>query len=458
MKIYFHFLILLLVFNFTSCRKNKLSTLENQSSEWLSGGAQTSFVTSSGAFGQGFTGLSVNKSFAHDLGDAEFEKAFSTDPSQISNFGLGPLYNTQSCVSCHVGNGGGVAPIAGGSFTSLLLRISIPGSGEYGAPNPVPNFGTQLQHRGVLGIQQEADINMSYIEYTYQFFDGESYSLREPVITITNPYTAFSGAAMISPRIALPLIGLGLLEAIPASSIINNSDEFDNNGDGISGKPNYVHDHLSHTTKLGRFGWKASQPSLIQQVASAFLEDMGVTNFIFKNETTLGQIQHNFPLKYDLYDSTLYAVAYYMKTLQVPVRRNLNDENVIRGKSLFTAAGCINCHVSKHRTETNMLSPETSNQVIYPYTDLLLHDMGSGLADNRPDHLASGLEWRTPALWGIGLASIVSGSVNFLHDGRARNFTEAIMWHGGEASNAKQNFESMPKTDRDALRAFLKSL
>jgi CxxC motif-containing protein (DUF1111 family) len=451
-------LVLVFVLYITvGCKKNKLSTIEHESSEWLSGGAQTTFVTSSGAYSQGFTGLSGTKSFTHDLGDAEFEKTFNSDPNQ-ANYGLGPIFNSQSCVSCHAGNGGGKAPNAGGTFTSLLLRISIPGNGEHGTPNPVPNFGTQLQQHGTLGTAQESDITISYNEFTYQFFDGESYTLREPLINITNPYTTFDNTAMISPRIALPLIGLGLLEAISATEIINRSDEFDSNGDGVSGKPNFVYDRLSKSTKLGRFGWKASQPSLIQQVASAFLEDIGITSFLFKNETTLGQSQHNFPLKYDLYDSTLYAVAYYMKTLQVPVRRNLTDENVIRGKSLFTSAGCISCHVSKHRTEVNMLSPETSNQVIYPYTDLLLHDMGSGLADNRPDNLATGYEWRTPALWGVGLASIVTGSVNLLHDGRARNFTEAIMWHGGEASNAKQKFESMPKTDRDALRAFLKSL
>ena len=337
------YIIICLIFIATSCKKNKLSELEDESSEWLSGGSQTTFVTSSGAFGQGFTGLSGMKSFTHDLGDAEFEKSFNSDPNQ-ANYGLGPIYNSQSCVSCHAGNGGGKAPAAGGTFTSLLLRISIPGTGEHGNPNPVPNFGTQLQHRGVLGTIQESDITISYNEYTYQFYDGESYTLREPIINITNPYTAFDNTAMISPRIALPLIGLGLLEAISATEIINRSDEFDANGDGISGKPNYVYDRLSNSTKLGRFGWKASQPTLIQQVASAFLEDIGVTNLIFKNETTLGQIQHNFPLKYDLYDSTLYAVAYYMKTLQVPVRRNLNDENVVRGKSLFTSAGCVNLH------------------------------------------------------------------------------------------------------------------
>jgi CxxC motif-containing protein (DUF1111 family) len=258
---------------------------------------------------------------------------------------------------------------------------------------------------------------------------------------------------------ASPVFGLGLLEAINEQDIIALADEYDVDNNGISGKPNYAYDVLSQKIKLGRFGWKAAQTSIIQQSAGAYNEDMGITNLIYPNESTLGQIQYQSANeKYELADSILYAVAFYIQTLAVPGRRNVNDETVKQGKIIFKQIGCSSCHVAMQKTGVNMAFPELSNQIIFPYSDLLLHDMGEELADYRPDHLANGYEWRTPPLWGIGLTNNVNGHNNFLHDGRARSISEAIMWHGGEGTTSKLNFKKLSKSDRKKLLAFLNSL
>lgn len=442
---------------FQSCRKPK-EVKEEDLNEWYSGGKQTTFASGTSAFGQAFNGLSKEKDALHEAGDVAFTSIFNSDNTQL-NHGLGPIFNNQSCGFCHVADGRGKAPMAGEALSSLLLRISVPGQGPHGEPNPVPGFGGQLQQRGIFGVLAEAGVTVSYSEATYQFPDGESYSLRQPTFTIINPYMPMPGSVMVSPRMATPVFGLGLLEAIDESSILSKADENDSDGDGISGKPNYVYDILSQRNKLGRFGWKAAQPTIMQQSAAAYVEDIGVTNFMFPTESSFGQMQYdNKDDDHELGDSTLYAVSYYIKTLAVPGRRNANDAVVKNGKQLFNSIGCVKCHVASYTTGADMAFPEVSNQRIYPYTDLLLHDMGPGLADNRPDFNASGSEWRTAPLWGIGLTATVNGHNNFLHDGRARSLTEAIMWHGGEAAGAKQRFENLSKESRAALLKFLGSL
>jgi CxxC motif-containing protein (DUF1111 family) len=450
--------VVYLAIGFQSCKKASPLINEEDLNEWYSGGKQTTFSSGSSAFSQMFTGLSGSKEDLHEEGDAAFEATFNSDNTQL-NHGLGPIFNNQSCGSCHIADGRGKAPNAGEALSSLLLRISVLGQGLHGEPNPVPNFGGQLQQRGIFGVLAEAGVNVSYNTNNYQFADGESYSLREPTYTIVSPYTSMPSGVMVSARMASPVFGLGLLEAIEESNILLKADENDSNGDGISGKPNYVFDVLSQTTKLGRFGWKAAQPSIIQQSAGAYVEDMGITNFIFKTESSFGQTQYdNKNDDTELGDSTLYAVAYYIKTLAVPGRRNADNQIVKEGKKIFKSIGCSNCHTAMQKTKPDMAFPELSNQIIYPYTDLLLHDMGIGLADNRPDNKANGNEWRTPPLWGIGLTTVVNGHNNFLHDGRARNLIEAIMWHGGEAENSKNGFKNLSKADRDAIIKFLNSL
>lgn len=254
---------------------------------------------------------------------------------------------------------------------------------------------------------------------------------------------------------------MGLLEAVSEAEILKRADPTDRDNDGIKGQPNYVWDVLNQKKVLGRFGWKANQPSILQQISAAYNGDMGITNYLFPKESSEGQVQFiSAPGSeaYELSDSLLYSVEFYVKTLAVPVRRNIKDATVVQGKALFQSVGCIKCHVSDLRTAVNVAFPQVSNQLIHPFTDLLLHDLGEGLADNRPDFEASGRQWRTAPLWGIGLTKKVNDHTNFLHDGRARNLMEAIMWHDGEALTAKNNVVALPKKDRDALVSFLESL
>ncbi len=204
---------------------------------------------------------------------------------------------------------------------------------------------------------------------------------------------------------------------------------------------------------------EAANPSILQQSAGAYSEDMGITNFIFPNESSLVQVQFDgVKDKYEVSDSLLRTVEFYIRTLAVPARRDADNVQVLRGKMIFEQSKCSACHVPRSRTVTNVAFPEISNQVIFPYTDLLVHDMGNDLADNRPDYEANGREWRTAPLWGIGLTKVVNGHNNFLHDGRARTLLEAVMWHGGEAEQSKNYVKNLSKTDRDALTRFLESL
>ena len=259
------------------------------------------------------------------------------------------------------------------------------------------------------------------------------------------------------------MFGLGLLEAVSEADVVALADENDANGDGISGRPNYVWDVAAQALRLGRFGWKANQPSLRQQTAAAYNGDMGITTGLFSLEPAAGQSQAgNQPpssAPADLPDAELAKATFYVQTLGVPARRDVNNDQVKAGKALFVSAKCASCHVARLNTSPAAgLPAETAGQTIYPYTDLLLHDMGPGLADHRPDFRASGSEWRTPPLWGIGLSEVVNGHSTFLHDGRARSLTEAIMWHGGEAQSSAEAVGRMSAADRAKLLAFLKSL
>lgn len=450
--------IIIALVSIHACRKADGVLDQENINEWYSGGSQTVFVSGSGAFSQSFNLLTSEQHRQHEIGDRHFEATFNSDATQL-NHGLGPIFNNQSCASCHIADGRGKAPNAGEALSSLLIRVSVPGQGPYGSPLSAPGFGGQLQQRGIFGVAGESDVDVSYTESTFYFADGEEYRLRKPSYQLTNPYTSLPSDLLISARMASPVFGLGLLEAIPEADLMAYADASDANNDGISGRPNLVHDVMNNDMRMGRFGWKAGQPSIIQQSAGAYNEDMGITSFIFPQESSLGQVQ--FDNTYDepeVADSILFAVAFYVKSLAVPGRRNADSPVVFQGKKLFLDAGCGKCHVPSYRTGTDVSFPAISNQLIFPYTDLLLHDMGEGLADNRSDHVADGYEWRTAPLWGIGLTSIVNGHNNFLHDGRARNFTEAIMWHGGEAQSSAAYFAALPAVERAALLRFLDSL
>lgn len=430
---------------------------ENGYDERLNGGSQTAFDETSHAFSQEFEGLSYHDSKVHVLGDATFEKTFVTAPAPF-NSGLGPAFNNVSCVSCHHNDGIGV-PTTGGAESSLLMRISLPGVGDHGGSIPVPGYGTQLQDKAIFGKQPECSVNISYTYQTFTFPDGEVAELRNPTYSLANLYLPISGNYLLSPRLAPPVFGLGLLAAISENDIIANADVNDANHDGISGKPNYVWDPTTKSMMLGRFGLKANTASILTQVAAAFNNDMGITSSIFPKETIDGQSQmDNLKDDPELPDSLLNAVKFYCQTLQVPARRNVTDAQVIKGKNIFNDAKCNSCHQPTFTTSVNVTFPTLSNQRIHPYTDLLVHDMGAGLADNRPDFAADGNEWRTTPLWGVGLFSNVNYPAYYLHDGRARTLTEAILWHGGEATQSVNYIKQLSKADRDALLSFLKSL
>ncbi len=453
----YSFLLFLLSSLLFSCKKNGMIESYDES-DWLAGGKQTVYDHGSGAYGEAFPTLSGELSTTHNTGDLMFSSTFVTAPAP-KNSGLGPIFNAVSCASCHINDGRGDAPADGGSSASLFLKVSEPGQDEHGAPLNVPGFGSQLQTKAIFGTQPEATVTVSYTYETGYFQDGTSYELRKPTFSINNTYILLPVSTLISPRFARPVFGLGLLEAIPEWEILSHEDTYDSNGDGISGKANYVWNIKEQKTSIGRFGWKAGVPSLMQQIAAAFSQDIGLTNMIFPSETSFNQSQYDhLNDEKELSDSLLYATVFYMKTLAVPARRDVQDPDVIRGRQLFGSATCINCHVPNHRTAVNVAFPDISNQMIYPYSDLLLHDMGSNLADTRPEYLAFETEWRTPPLWGIGLSQAVNNHSYFLHDGRARNITEAILWHGGEAIIARENFRKMSAADRAALLKFLNSL
>ena len=451
--------LLLLAFAsiFMACEKSgDIQTYEEN--EWLSGGSQTVFIDGNGAYSQSFPILDAAKQQVHDIGDLGFESSFVTAPAPLHS-GLGPVFNNVSCISCHIGDGRGKPPLPGESLQSLLIRISIPGFDAHGGPMPVPGFGGQLQQRAVNGAMPEAEVQMVLNYITGYFADGNSYQLTEPEFIIQNSYMPMPANMMFSPRVAPPVFGLGLLEAVSAEDVLQYADENDKNSDGISGKPNYVYNAVTGTMDLGRFGWKAGQPNVKQQSAGAYNEDMGITNPIYSNESCELQPQHdNLNDDKELTDSLLHAVAFYLQTLAVPARRNADNPEVLEGKNLFMYSGCGSCHRPSMTTQMNMAFPEISNQRIFPYTDMLVHDMGAGLADLRPEFRADGFEWRTPPLWGIGLTKVVNGHTNFLHDGRARSLAEAILWHGGEAATSQQKFVNMTEDERKKLIKFLESL
>ncbi len=441
---------------FSQCRKAQ-DFAEEDFDPRLSGGAATVFDESSRAFTKALPGLSGRDAYLHGLGDAAFEQSFVAAPAPLHG-GLGPIFNNVSCVSCHHNDGKGT-PTAGAVNSSLLFRISIPGLDEKGGPVAVPGYGGQLQDRAVQGYSPEGTVQISYAETPLRYADGGSVSLRKPAYTLAQTYAAMPAVCAISPRLAPPVFGLGLLELVAENTLLGLADEGDANGDGISGKPNYVWDAVNNRQVVGRFGLKAGMPSIETQVAAAYNQDMGITNRIFSQESANGQPQAPATSeRTELADSTLQAVIFYIKTLSVPARRNTDAADVKGGEALFAAIGCGGCHKATLQTGVDVRYPMLSNQRIHPYTDLLLHDMGDGLADNRPDYAASGREWRTAPLWGIGLFEKTNGTPYYLHDGRARTMEEAILWHGGEGEGAKGRFMQLSRTEREAVLRFLKSL
>ena len=451
-------------------------------------------ITSSESYSKPSSNITASRKGSFFIGNAFFRQPWVIAPASTdSRDGLGALFNVAACQSCHVKDGRGHAPMtAEDDADSLLIRLAMPATTDEQRQQlkdsliekvAHPMYGGQLQDRGIQGVPAEARIAVQWTDKPVTFADGYVETLRAPTFNLTNPgYGAFDEDLMVSPRIALPMIGLGLLEQIPDANIKKQAASNHKNNSDIKGKFNWVMDPQTGKVALGRFGWKAGQTKLITQNQSAFNEDMGLTSNIRPHEsctplqtaclkaTTGADEQGNGKPAVEVSDEVAKFVEFYTRNLAVPHRRNADDKLVLAGKKRFYDMGCQSCHTPRYQLpKTDDDNLEQHGQVIYPYTDLLLHDMGDDLADRtiagklppknlQVEFLANSYEWRTPALWGVGLAQTVDPQATFLHDGRARTLMEAVLWHGGEAKKQQQKVLMLDKQGRTELSAFLQSL
>ncbi|MCE0505931.1 c-type cytochrome [Roseivivax sp. GX 12232] len=451
------------------------------------GAATVRARNTSDAFSQASGNISFERELDFKVGNGLFKKVWVSSPSStLASDGLGPLYNARSCQRCHLKDGRGHPPEGPeDDATSMFLRVSVPAApdaemsdieafllsigDETPRTRPDPTYGGQLQDQSVAGHSGEYRLGVSWREVEVALSDGEIATLLDPSWRAEDlGYGPLAPGAMLSPRVAPPMIGLGLLEAIPAEDILALEDPDDADGDGISGRAQVVWSFEHDRPMLGRFGWKAGAPTIREQSASAFAGDIGISSPIFPDpwgDCAAEQADCRNAPHGDGDDRVtevdaegLDLVTFYSRNLAVPARRDVDDGQVLRGKEVFHDVGCASCHTPKFVTHRLADQPEQSFQLIWPMTDLLLHDMGEGLADNRPEGRASGREWRTAPLWGIGMTEQVNGHTRFLHDGRARSLLEAVLWHGGEAQASRDAVVEMPKPDRDALIRYLESL
>lgn len=442
----------------------------------LSAGAFTTLESGPTAFSIPIAMLEKAQGEPFAMGKEQFNEAWVVAPEPGGVWGLGPTFNEDRCAHCHVNNGRAAAPADGQpAAVGMLVRLSAPGQDSHGGPKPHPAYGDQLQNRGIPGrVPAEGQAVFTYTPREVSFADGETVTLRVPRIQFKDlQFGELGNDTMISARVAPQVVGMGLLEAVPEETILRIAKEQEPLG--MAGKPNYVYDVENDQTVLGRFGWKANQPSLRQQTAAAFLGDIGATTYMFPEENCpavqvaclelpsaskcggQGGCTGN-QYRPEVVPSRLSNITLYLEALAVPARRNVDSPAFQRGEALFAQAQCSVCHVPELKTGPKPALKVAANLTIRPYTDLLLHDMGEGLADGRPDFKATGREWRTAPLWGIGLIKSVNGHGDLLHDGRARNVTEAILWHGGQAERSREAFRNLPKQDREALVTFVESL
>ncbi|WP_318467702.1 di-heme oxidoreductase family protein [Photobacterium leiognathi] len=437
-----------------------------------SGGNTTTPKTGANAFSLPASNLPMSKRLDFSVGNSFFRNPWVQAPATTdARDGLGPIFNTNGCQNCHIKDGRGHPPEKDDmNSVSMLVRMSIPALTDEQKQQliksgviPEPTYGDQLQDFALPDAKPEGKIALTYTDVPVTFADGEVITLRKPNLSITDlNYGPIADDVMLSARIAPPMIGLGLLEHIPEQTLKSFVAEQAAENKGVSGKLNQVWDVRANKTVTGRFGWKAGQPNLMQQNAAAFNGDIGLTSTLFEQEncTEKQTICAELPNggKHEASEKVLTFVEFYSQHLAVPARRNINDPQVMKGEKLFADIGCQSCHRTQIKTAKVPERPALSEQMINPYTDLLLHDMGEGLADNRPEFLANGQEWRTPPLWGLGYTEEVNGHTNFLHDGRARSVMEAVLWHGGEAQTSRDKVLQLSKSDRQALVAFLDSL
>ncbi len=399
-------------------------------------------------------------------GEKEFKVPWVVFPLLGGHWGLGPTFIANACTVCHVQAGRG-RTVDNAIIVQQLLRVSVPGQGPHGEPLPHPHYGEQIQVFGVnVGLKEnlkpgEADVYVDWMPSSVTLADGTPVELRRPKLRMENlRFGPLGEQSMTSLRNTQVIYGLGFLEAVPESTLKDIAAL--QKKQGLNGRLNYVRDDIQQKTVLGRFGWKANQPSIRQQTVAAFLGDMGVTSSLYIEENCppvqtlcLAMPPGNRP---ELLDYNWDQMEFWHAALAPPPARNLELPQVKLGEKLFQQAGCAACHLPELRTGDYPLLPIIANTTFRAFTDLLIHDMGEDLADGRPDFLAGPRDWRTPPLWGIGLSAQVNGSTHLLHDGRARNVLEAILWHGGEAKAAKDAFSKMPLDEREALIAFVNAL
>lgn len=398
-------------------------------------------------------GLSSTELAKLKAGFSLFAKPWVAAPSSTRvRDGLGPHFNATSCMSCHSRMGRG-NPFGENQTVghSILFRVSI-GNSIFSGPLADPNYGLQLQVNSIGNIPRESKSKVKFSYIKGSFKDGEEYELREPEFYFENlNYGSLPSARSISPRTSPHLAGLGYIDSISEQEILLFEDEADQNGDGISGRANYSWSPSRKKLMLGKFGHKANVPTLLDQIAGAFQGDIGITSSYLSNENCsafqdecLAQMNGGSP---EISDKHLGFVHLLLTSIEAP--RVQQIKNASKGQKIFQEIGCSKCHRAGYMVNGQMVSP---------YSDFLLHDMGESLSDNREDFIASGREWKTAPLWGLGSLRKVNGHSNLLHDGRARSISEAILWHGGEGESSKQKFLNLPKQSRKALIFFLNSL
>jgi CxxC motif-containing protein (DUF1111 family) len=420
------------------------------------GGPATVNESGPGAFSLPIPGLSTEDRRAFSVGNSLFRDNWVVAPATASGRdGLGPLFNANSCSACHPDDGRGKPPPSADDVGLGMVVMASPREAD-GMPHPV--YGRQLQDQAVPGVEPEARILLEPVATRGNLPDGTAWELVRWRPEVVSPAYGPTGDLRLSVRIGPQLVGGGLLEAVPDESLVARADPDDSDGDGISGRAHRV----GPSGRIGRFGWKASQPTLDDQVRAALHEDIGITSDAHPAEALTplqrASVQAASGGEPEIDAHKLARIAHYCRTLAVPAQRGAGTEEVERGRALFEGTGCAACHVATLATGQSSPIAMLRGIEFHPYTDLLLHDMGDGLADGRRDGEATGREWRTQPLWGIGLIETVNGHSRLLHDGRARDMTEAILWHGGEAQRARDRFAGLSQADRAAMIAFLRSL
>jgi CxxC motif-containing protein (DUF1111 family) len=430
-----------------------------------SGGATTVQADNRKAFAQPAANLEVEQRGEFFIGNAFFNSPWVVAPASAgARDGLGPLFNARSCDACHNNDGRGRPPEKPDERpVSLVIQFATPTPGDNNEPGADPRYGVNFNPFAIGGIKAEGNVVIEHREITGTFADGSTYSLMAPEYRfIELEYGELAHDTSFSPRVAPSVIGSGLLEAISEAQLLEGADPEDRDGDGISGRPNHVWDHLLKRAVIGRFGWKSNQPDIAHQTAAAFSAEIGMSTSL-RPDQNCTSVQTDCAAAPtggapEISDTIFQHIVNYQRMLGVPIRRHLDDKETQRGARLFVTAQCAACHRPTFVTGDIKDAPWLSQQKIHPFTDLLLHDMGEQLADGRADFEASASEWRTPPLWGLGLQKTVNDHTRLLHDGRARDINEAILWHGGEAQRAQEAYRNMSQADRTALLKFLESL